>query len=529
MDSGDPSPMNPPNQANTNSMETRLLEAIRTTEVLSGHPRIAARLIALTRDPQADIGDYADLIQLDPSLASRLLGLVNSALFDPNAPVLTVGRAARTLGIQSLRELTLSHCVASLHLALKQGTEGASEHWRASIAKALVARKVGDCIGIRKQEALFTAGLLQDIGLALLTSLDPESIHSIRANTGWSEEQIQWAESKHFGLHHMEVGTRIAQRLELPDCYHEAINSHHVAGSFQGRDGFDLAVGISSLLPHAGCEWASLERERFDHVFNEQLSNWNTPEHFLAEIHEELAILEAALGTGSMEMEALLDGMMFASQENARSTYTTVYQNTWLREDTNSLNEALDHAERAHLAAEQARKEAQERAERDPLTQLYNRSGWDRRARASLSHSATNEGTVGVAFFDLDHFKELNDQYGHHAGDHFLKVVSKRMLESTRIDDLVCRWGGDEFVILFCDMSAEDCLEAARRVKEHIQSRPILFDGHRMDVSATVGFVSVKATADELNLGDLLQIADEQLYKAKADQRGTLSFTNAGA
>lgn len=501
--------------------ESETLAAIRAVEVISGHPRVALKLIELSRDPEVEVEDYAHLIETDAGLSGRLLGLVNSACCAPKERVLTVSRALCTLGLRQVRVIALSHCVASLHQALAIEGEDARTLWAASMSKAIAARKVAECLGLEDTDAAFTAGLMQDIGLALLHSMDSIALLEIHEQIDWSLERMLEAEVEHFGLDHCSVGRRIADRLDLPVVYRVAIERHHASpeGILRQAQGLDLAVGVAGFLPHDAANWTGRDLVFLSSVVEERLSSWPDMGAFLTEVQQELNEIDRQLGTNSTETPDLLTGLIYASQENARESIKTVANNIWLREDSSTLHERLHNAKRAHQEAEQ-------RADRDPLTQLFNRHGWDRRARLTLSRAGATEGTLGVAFFDLDHFKELNDELGHAAGDSFLREVSLRMTEAVREDDLVCRWGGDEFVILFSGVSASDCLEAARRVKQHVQSAPVEIAGRSVPVSVTAGFVSVdKADSDDMNLGDLLQIADEQLYKAKTAQRGTLSST----
>jgi diguanylate cyclase (GGDEF)-like protein len=500
--------------------ESETLQAVRSVEVISGHPRVALKLIELARDPEVEVADYARLIESDVSLASRLLGLVNSAGYAPQARVLTVHRALCTLGLRQVRVIALSHCVASLHQALALKGEEARYLWAASMSKAIAARKVAECLGLAEVDAAFTAGLLQDLGLALMHSLDSGAMAEIHGRIDWRLDQALAAEVAHFGLDHRAVGRHLARRLDLPELFRNAIDSHHAGPEELARctDDFELAVQVAGLLPHDARNWTSPDLALLASLIDERLPAWSDMESFLAEVQAELAEVDALLGNDSATTPDLLESLIHASQENAREALQTVANNIWLREDSTTLNERLGHAKRAH-------EEAEQRADRDPLTQLFNRGGWDRRARATLSQAGSTEDTLGVAFFDLDHFKELNDALGHAAGDAFLREVSQRMLESVREEDLICRWGGDEFVILFRGVSASDCLEAAGRVKQHVQGTPVIIEGRELDVSVTAGFVSVDAADSDMNLGELLQIADEQLYKAKSVQRGTLSST----
>jgi len=164
------------------------------------------------------------------------------------------------------------------------------------------------------------------------------------------------------------------------------------------------------------------------------------------------------------------------------------------------------------------------RAVHDPLTGLGNRA----RLLNALNHelnraSGRFEGGLALAFCDLDRFKAINDTWGHEAGDEVLMAVASRLRESVRHGDLVCRVGGDEFVVL-CP-AVEDAALAqtlAERIAEQVQIPVALSRGPETSVSASIGLVLVHGLADgPLEAADLLRLADQAMYEAKAqDGRG---------
>lgn len=502
--------------------QSETLRAIQALEVTSGHPRVALRLIELTRDSEVGVDEYAEWIEKDPSLTSRILSIVNSAWYAPETPILTVQRGLCTLGMSQVRTIALSHCVAGLHQAMALQEDDARQLWSASLCKGIIARRVAESLGVEDPQQAYVAGMLQDIGLALLQSLDRDAVAEIHGLPQRSQAAALEAERKHFGLDHLEAGARMARKLGLPELYQETIANHHGAIETGPSDLFTIASLVAATLPHSGDVWSHDSTTELKRLVDSHLPGWRQEEALVEEVQDEFHELDERLGSDGEDGTKLLDALIYASQENAKAASATVAQNIGLREDRSHLHRKLTVVERAHLEAEQ-------RADRDPLTQLFNRGGWDRRARVKLSHKGGSGNTLGVAFFDLDHFKELNDQHGHAAGDALLKEIGVRMQAAIREEDLICRWGGDEFVILFCAESPANCLEAAQRVKEELQSAPVHFEGVDLQVSVTVGFVSIDAERSDLNLGDLLQIADEQLYKAKSLQRGTLSSTQVAS
>jgi diguanylate cyclase (GGDEF)-like protein/PAS domain S-box-containing protein len=157
-------------------------------------------------------------------------------------------------------------------------------------------------------------------------------------------------------------------------------------------------------------------------------------------------------------------------------------------------------------------------AERDALTGLLNRTGLAQRFERTLWRG---EGAdLALLYIDLDHFKPVNDELGHQAGDHLLQMFAQRLGEVVRSSDTVARLGGDEFVILLPGAGNNGAAEAVARKVLAAASRPFDIDGHSVCVSASIG-VAALAHPDE-GLRELLARADMLLYRAKAAGRAGL-------
>jgi diguanylate cyclase (GGDEF)-like protein len=160
------------------------------------------------------------------------------------------------------------------------------------------------------------------------------------------------------------------------------------------------------------------------------------------------------------------------------------------------------------LASAKAAAEAQ--ALTDPLTGLSNLRGADLRLNG---HGANRIG-FGLMHMDLDFFKEVNDSFGHAAGDHVLQVVAAILRAHTRAEDCTARVGGDEFIIILPGLTeAPVLLDLARRIIEAI-SRPIPFKGRTCSVSVSIGIAIHKGRAPP-DLAHLRHAADRALYSAK--------------
>lgn len=149
----------------------------------------------------------------------------------------------------------------------------------------------------------------------------------------------------------------------------------------------------------------------------------------------------------------------------------------------------------------------------DPLTQLPNRALFEDRLQQSLARARREQGKLALCFIDLDKFKEVNDQYGHAAGDLCLKKVAELLLHSVRETDTVARLGGDEFVIVMDAVTEQSAvLSALQNLLLKLQQH-FLFEQHQLQLSASIGIAFFPAHGQDQ--ASLLAAADMAMYKAK--------------
>ncbi len=153
----------------------------------------------------------------------------------------------------------------------------------------------------------------------------------------------------------------------------------------------------------------------------------------------------------------------------------------------------------------------------DSLTGLATRLLLQDRLDAAVLRANRHHGGITLLMLDLDNFKEINDTFGHRAGDEVLRVTAVRLLEVVRKSDTVARMGGDEFIVLLPDLSDPLSAESFAAIIMNALASPIHFEGNEMRVSASIGICS--AQSGELDTDELLNFADTALYRAKASGR----------
>jgi diguanylate cyclase (GGDEF)-like protein len=150
----------------------------------------------------------------------------------------------------------------------------------------------------------------------------------------------------------------------------------------------------------------------------------------------------------------------------------------------------------------------------DPLTCLFNRRYMDETLQRELARAKRKSVPLALVMIDVDHFKSINDRFGHDAGDEVLRTIALRIRENVREGDLVCRFGGEEIVIVMPECGAADAYLRADRIRQAVRSIEIRHGDHRIGpVTASFGIASYPQ--DATDPGALTEAADSAMYEAK--------------
>jgi diguanylate cyclase (GGDEF)-like protein len=175
-----------------------------------------------------------------------------------------------------------------------------------------------------------------------------------------------------------------------------------------------------------------------------------------------------------------------------------------------------------------AQNELENIAVTDGLTKIYNRGHLIVRAEEEFlkTKRLIEKGMVstfcGLIMFDVDHFKKINDRYGHPVGDEVLKEVSARLRNSLRKYDILGRYGGEEFLVILPNTSFEDTRVVAERIWRTIRERPFVIADLSINVTASMGIACFDGADNDLD--HVLKRADDGLYKAKNEGRDMIAW-----
>jgi diguanylate cyclase (GGDEF)-like protein len=162
-----------------------------------------------------------------------------------------------------------------------------------------------------------------------------------------------------------------------------------------------------------------------------------------------------------------------------------------------------------------------DRGLKDGTTGIYNKRYLLDRIDSDYSHAQRHRTSLSLLMFDIDHFKKINDTYGHPAADSALKDLALIVRKTLRTSDVFARYGGDEFVVLMREIDDAGTLVLAKRIRKLIKKHKFVFEGMQISFTISLGIASLSDKVS--NASELIQVADKYLYKAKQAGRNCIA------
>lgn len=159
----------------------------------------------------------------------------------------------------------------------------------------------------------------------------------------------------------------------------------------------------------------------------------------------------------------------------------------------------------------------------DPLTRLWNRRGGTELLDAALKDALKHDQTLGICLADIDNFKQINDQYGHQVGDQVLRRMAGGIVASVRPQDIVCRYGGEEFLVIVHDVDEKGCIAVGERICNGMRQLTIQTGGEPLPATISVG-VAMRARGEKITAEQLVARADKALYESKRGGRDRVTM-----
>lgn len=461
--------------------------------------------------------DLAGIIESDPALVAKILKVANSSYYSFARKVTGIETALSVLGSNAVKNIALSFVIMSDLPATEDDYFDFGVFWRRAITSAVAAELAARLVGSGSDD-VFVSALLQDIGVVIFQTSLPVEYRAVMKENLAGLEPIHAIEKRCFGFNHHELGAHLLKSWQLPESIYEPILYQHcdlpVPEQYRKQtEILQLSERLSSI--YHGSQGIQKIREVnsiLDTVF--QIRGECIDEMIDAVASKSIDIL-SSFDVSPGGMRPFSEILQEVNEE--LSSLNTSYEHLVLE-----LRESKDKAERLAHELQSANRQLHELAFRDGLTGLYNHRYFQEEMDKELERAKRYERSFSLIIFDLDHFKKVNDTYGHPAGDHVLVAVSRTAERAVRATDIVARYGGEEFAVILPEANFSDAKEVADRIRGDIEQMSTTVNGVTIKMTVSVGFTSYRYVSSIKDKGPIISLADRALYTAKQGGRNAV-------
>jgi diguanylate cyclase (GGDEF)-like protein len=481
---------------------------------LPSPPAIAIRILDMVRKDDFSLRDLARIIESDPALLAKILKVANSPYYKCAGKIANIEKALSVLGTHAVKNIALSFVICSDMKVMDDKGFDIDLYWRRAITAAVAAELTAALLGKRSPD-IFVSALLQDIGVILFWLSCQEKYHLVMNENLVAPGHLHEIERHCFGFDHPELGAELLKSWQLPEAVYMPILYHHrnehVPDQYRCEaEILQLSDYLASIYHgRQSVEKIRLVRSRLNKSFGIQ--------------GEAVDGLIDAVASKSLEILSSFD-----ISPGAMRPFSMILQEA--NEELISLNssyellvielkQAKENAEKLASELHSANLTLHELAFRDALTGLYNHRFFQEALDKELERSKRYQKEFSLIIFDIDHFKMINDTYGHPVGDRVLAAIARGGERSLREADIIARYGGEEFAVIMPETELAGANTVAERLRSDIEKLEIDVEGNKIRATVSVGVTFYRHSSRIQEKGAIIGMADRALYIAKQSGR----------
>lgn len=238
-----------------------------------------------------------------------------------------------------------------------------------------------------------------------------------------------------------------------------------------------------------------------------------------------------AAASSGVPLAIRADGALFDAAERrvVQQLVDLIQRDSLLRADHAALDQRLRLVERENLDLSMKNRALADISSRDSLTGLFTRWYVLDKIEAEMNRALRHGSPMSLLMIDVDHFKQINDSFGHQTGDIVLQHLGQLLRDSCRVYDVPGRYGGEEFCLMLPETRLDNTLAVAERIRKRVESTPMGGSEATIRVTASIGIAALDNIPDEALMGaaSLIERADRALYSAKDNGRNRIEFWSA--
>lgn len=470
---------------------------------LPSPPGVAARVVALSGDPNTGFAQVEEVIKLDPAISAKLLRLANSSFYSRGLKIENLHQAIAQFGLSGTLIIALTFSL----IKTSNNERGLDYNrlWLRSLAAASICKRLSRMCRAGAHESFYLAGLLQDIGVLAINSVRPE-IYERDIETPVQHAALAAAEQNALGVDHSEVGAWLLEHWQFPRVYVESTRTSHSIESIDNSRKMPVlstCVAVSSYLADL---WSlpnvSLPAE-LGSIITSQLELKDVDiQRLLEETQAELAdvagLFEVTVLPGSAASKLLAQArerLTIRSLMTEQKLASTSAKVTELEKRSGELAHKLDY---------------------DELTGVHTRAFIYELLNREFARSRTTGQPFSLIFIDLDNFKSINDLHGHASGDRVLKIAASTLNGVVGGQGAMARIGGEEFLIVLAESGFVTASGLCDKLVDSLSSRTIVLDdASELRVTASIGLSVQGEDKQYADIHQLIESADSACYDAK--------------
>jgi diguanylate cyclase (GGDEF)-like protein len=450
-------------------------------------------------------------------LTAKLLKVANSSMYGFAGRVKSIESALSILGINALKNIALSFIIVRRWQGDSSSGFDFEYFWKRSVTAAVAAQMLAPRVNYDSND-IFVSGLLQDIGVLVFYQHCTDSYMEVLALKNSTERPGHVIERQLLGVCHAELGGALLKEWGLPESIYMPLFFHHrvdCAPDLYRKAGelLNLANKISTIYHSAQ------SRNIVADVFKTLTDDHGLSEKEIKDLIDAVACrANEVLSFFDMpgeEIRPLSEMLQEANQELGKLNCS--YEQLVM-----DLKQAKDESSKYVGKLIDANKKYRELAYRDELTGLYNIRYFHEVMEKELERARRYGHALSLLFFDIDYFKEINDNFGHLAGDVALRQVADQIVQVVRGSDIIVRYGGDEFAVIMPETGREGLEVFAERIRSGIEEMIIPAEQTSLRMTVSVGGSIFNSKNPQIDKKTMFSAADKAIYQAKGGGRNRI-------